>query len=257
LRTAGIVVACGLLESEALRLTAPYRKLVITGTPWVIAKWAATRDGRVTAGPGADRWISSPESRALVHALRARVDAIAVGSGTALVDDPLLTARPPEQSPGGSGRRRLLRIVLDGRGRLPVTSQLVRTARESPVLVAVGAAAPAEHLAALEAAGCDVWRSAVVEPAERFRSLLAELGRRSVTNLLVEGGPTVFRTLFAGDLVDETWAFTAPAGAGGPAHAAPTMPPPPPVDVEETSHPGGDTFTRGIVRRITASEGRG
>ncbi len=255
LRAAGITVEIGLLEAEARRLTAPFRKLVTTGAPWVIAKWAATRDGRVTAPAGGDRWISSPESRALVHGLRARVDAIAVGSGTALADDPLLTARPLQGYPAEAGARPLLRIVLDGRGRLPPDSRLARTARESPVLVAVGAAAPAERIAALEAAGCEVWRSPVAEPAGRFRGLLAELGRRRVTNLLVEGGPAVFRTLFDADLVDEIWQFVAPTVTGGPADA--TMPPPPPVDVEDVSHPGGDTLTRGVVRRLTSSAGRG
>lgn len=254
LQTAGIAVELGLLEAEARRLTAPFRKLVTSGTPWVIAKWAATRDGRVTR-PGGDRWISSPESRAVVHALRSRVDAIAVGSGTALADDPLLTARPEHGPAVGAAARILVRIVLDGRGRLPPDGRLARTARESPVLVAVGPAAPTERIAALSAAGCEVWRSPQAEPAGRFRGLLAELGRRRLTNLLVEGGPTVFRTLFAADLVDETWQFTAPAVTGGPDDA--TMPPPPPVDVEDVCHPGGDTLVRGIVRRVTSSAGRG
>lgn len=254
LRAAGIAIELGLMEAEARRLTAPFRKLVTTGTPWVIAKWAATRDGRVTR-PGGDRWISSPESRAIVHTLRSRVDAIAVGSGTALADDPLLTARPEQGPAAGPAARPLLRIVLDARGRLPSDSRLMRTARESPVLVAVGTAAPQERIAALEAAGCEVWCSPEAEPAGRFRGLLAELGRRRLTNLLVEGGPTVFRTLFAADLVDEIWQFTAPTVAGGPDDA--TMPPPPPVDVEDVCHPGGDTLVRGIIRRVTSSAGRG
>jgi diaminohydroxyphosphoribosylaminopyrimidine deaminase/5-amino-6-(5-phosphoribosylamino)uracil reductase len=264
LRAAGLSVATGLLEADALRLTAPYRKLLATGTPWVIAKWAATRDGRVALPPGGDRWISSPESRALVHALRARVDAIAVGSGTALADDPLLTARPEPGSRGADDPRPLLRIVLDGRCRLPPTSGLVRTARESPVLVAVGATAPPDRVAALEAAGCEVWRTTGAEPAARFRDLLVELGRRRLTNLLVEGGPAVFRTLFAADLVDELWQFTAPRVCGGPSDPATTMPPPPPCDVEAVAHPGGDTLTRGLVRRTrqaadvrASSAGRG
>ena len=248
LRAAGISVETGLLEAEALRLTAPYRTLVTTGTPWVIAKWAATADGRAALAPGADRWISSPESRAVVHALRARVDAIAVGSGTALADDPALTARPP-------GPRPLLRIVLDGRARLPIGSRLVRTARESPVLVAVGGAAPPDRVTALRAAGCEVWRSTATAPADRWRDLLAELGRRRLTNLLVEGGPEVMRTLFAAGLANECWQFVVPRPAGGPPDPATTWPDPPPLDVEEVSHPGGDTLTRGLVRPLRASAG--
>jgi len=99
---AGIVVETGLFEPEARRLTAAYRKLVSAGMPWVIAKWAETAAGRLTPPAGCGRWISSPESRRIVHDLRRRVDAIVVGIGTALADDPLLTARPP-------GSRRLCR----------------------------------------------------------------------------------------------------------------------------------------------------
>jgi diaminohydroxyphosphoribosylaminopyrimidine deaminase/5-amino-6-(5-phosphoribosylamino)uracil reductase len=238
LAVAGVTVETGLLEREARRLTAPYRKLVVSGMPWVIAKWAETADGRLTPTGEGGRWISSPESRRLVHDLRRRVDAIVVGIGTALADDPLLTARPP-------GGRTLCRIVLDGRGRLPLDGALVRTAREAPVLVAVGPAAAPEQTAALEAAGCEVWRAPTTDRAAALAALLRELGTRRLTNVLVEGGPTVLATLFAAGLADEVWRFTA----GGA--AAPTREPlpVPPLDVEDTSRPGGDTLVRGLVRR--------
>jgi diaminohydroxyphosphoribosylaminopyrimidine deaminase/5-amino-6-(5-phosphoribosylamino)uracil reductase len=237
---AGIAVETGLQEREARRLTAPYRKLVTTGMPWVIAKWAETADGRLTPPAGGGRWISSPESRRLVHDLRRRVDAIVVGIGTALADDPLLTARPP-------GSRRLCRIVLDGRGRLPLDGALVRTAREAPVLVSVGPEAPREQMAALAAAGCEVWRAPTRDRAAALTALLRELGARQATNVLVEGGLTVLETLFAAGLADEVWRFTAgPAGDD----AAPLREPlaVPPLDVEDTSRPGGDTLVRGLVR---------
>ena len=242
LRRAGIAVDTGVLEPEARRLTAPFRTLVETGRPWVIAKWAMSLDGRVATRPGADRWISSPESRALVHALRGRIDAIAVEIGTALADDPLLTARPP-------GSRPLLRIVLDGRGRLPLTSQLVRTAGETPVLVAVGPEAAPERITALRAAGCEVWQGRAVDPGERLGELLDELGRRRITNLLVEGGPAVFRTLFASGAIDEIQAFIAPTIIGGDPSAVATMPDVPPIDIEEVVHTGGDILVCGLVRR--------
>ena len=245
LAAAGIVVETGLLAAEARRLTAPFRKLVETGLPWVIAKWAMSLDGRLAAGPGGDRWISSPESRALVHALRGRCDAIAVGIGTALADDPLLTARPP-------GPRRPLRIVLDSTARLPGSSQLVRTCREAPVLVAVGPEAAAERVAALEAAGCEVWRGTAASRADRLRELLAELGRRRLTNLVVEGGAAVLRTVFEADAADEIQAFVAPRVIGGPGEIA-TLPDVPATDVEEVALPGGDILYRAIVRRRDAS----
>jgi diaminohydroxyphosphoribosylaminopyrimidine deaminase/5-amino-6-(5-phosphoribosylamino)uracil reductase len=240
LRAAGIAVETGLLADEARRLTAPFRKLVETGTPWVIAKWAMSLDGRLATGPGGDRWISSAESRALVHALRGRCDAIAVGIGTVLADDPLLTARP-------AGPRRPLRIVLDSAARLPLQSRIVRSARETPVLVAAGPAAPADRVAALQAAGCEVWQATARSHAERLRDLLVELGRRRVTNLLVEGGPEVLRTLFAAGAADEIQAFVAPRVIGGSA-VLPTLPEVPACDVEEVALPGGDILVCGLVR---------
>jgi len=242
LRAAGIDVETGPLAAEARRLIAPFRKLVETGTPWVIAKWAMSLDGRLAAPPGADRWISSPESRSLVHALRGRIDAIAVGIGTVLADDPLLTARPP-------GPRQPLRIVLDSAARLPLAAALVRTAREVPVLVAAGPAAAADRVAALRAAGCEVWQAASDTPSARLRELLAELGRRRLTNLMVEGGAAVLHTLFAAGVVDEIQAFVAPRVIGGDPDALPMLPAVPACDVEEVALPGGDILLRGLVRR--------
>jgi diaminohydroxyphosphoribosylaminopyrimidine deaminase/5-amino-6-(5-phosphoribosylamino)uracil reductase len=242
LAAAGIQVEVGLLEAEARRLTAPFRTLVTAGRPWVIAKWATSLDGRLAAPVGGDRWISSPESLALVHELRGRVDGVLVGVGTALADDPLLTARP-------EGRRRATRIVLDGHARLPVESKLVRSARDWPLLVAVGPAADPGRIAALEAAGCEVWCGTEADPPERLASLLGELGRRRFTNLLVEGGAAVLGSLFARGLVNEVHAFTAARILGGPGDSLPVLPDPPPIEVEEILHPGGDILIRGLVHR--------
>jgi diaminohydroxyphosphoribosylaminopyrimidine deaminase/5-amino-6-(5-phosphoribosylamino)uracil reductase len=250
LRAAGIAVEAGLCEHEATRLTAPFRKLVEKKTPWLIAKWAMSLDGRLAGADPADRWISSTAARAVVHALRGRVDAIAVGIGTALADDPQLTPRPP-------GPRQPLRIVLDSRCRLPLESNLVRTSREHAVLVAGGPDAPADRIAALEAAGCEVWRSSSRAPVQRLRELLAELGRRRLTNLLVEGGAGLFQTLFAGGLADEVLAFVAPRIIGGPQTGATTMPPVPAIDIEEVAYPGGDILVRGLVRHPGSGPGGG
>jgi diaminohydroxyphosphoribosylaminopyrimidine deaminase/5-amino-6-(5-phosphoribosylamino)uracil reductase len=242
LRRAGIAVDVGLRAAEAGRLIAPFRKLVATGRPWVIAKWAMSLDGRLATHPGDDRWISSAESRMLVHELRGRIDAIAVGLGTVLADDPLLTARP-------AGPRQALRLVFDDEALLPLACQLVRTAGTVPVLVAVGPEAPRERCAALEAAGCEVWRSAAHDRGVRLESLLDELGRRRLTNLLVEGGSAVLAHCFSRGQVDEVWAFVAPRLIGGPA-GLPALADTPAIDVEEVSHPGGDILVRGVVRPI-------
>lgn len=246
LRAAGVEVETGLLAPAAERLTAAFRTLVTQGRPWVIAKWAMSLDGRLAANPGQDRWISSPESRGLVHELRSRVDAIAVGIGTAVADDPLLTVRV---APGtAAGPRRPLRIVLDSRATLPAESNLVRTAREVPVLVAVGPDAPADRIRSLEAAGCEVWRSVAAERRSRTEALLAELGRRRLTTLLVEGGPTVLAGMVAADQVDEAWVFVAPRILGGNAVTVEPLSEVRRLRIEEVSLPGGDVLVRGTLR---------
>src|SRR5204862_1918231 len=136
-------------EADARRQNAPYLKLLGTGRPYVHAKWAMTLDGKIATRTGDSKWVSGGASRRIVHELRGRMDAVVVGIGTALADDPLLTARPP-------GPRRAVRVVLDGAARLPLTSQLARTAREVPVCVAVTDRAPADRRGALAGSGCEV-----------------------------------------------------------------------------------------------------
>jgi diaminohydroxyphosphoribosylaminopyrimidine deaminase/5-amino-6-(5-phosphoribosylamino)uracil reductase len=268
LRAVGITVECGLLEEEACRLTAAFRKLVTTGRPWVIAKWAMSRDGRLAGPAGSNRWISSPQSRAMVHELRGRVDAIVVGSGTAVVDDPMLTARPTgeastarptgeastarptgECGPSGASSRQPLRVVLDGRARLPLTSKLVHSARDAPVLVVVGEEAAPARVVALERAGCEVWQASVSGRARRLEALLDEFGRRQLTSVLVEGGAEVLKTLLTAGLADEIWMFVAPSELGGDPSVLPTLTELPALEVESMEHPGGDTLVRGRPRR--------
>lgn len=216
LQAAGIPVEVGLLEHETRRLNAPYLKLVETGRPWVIAKWAMTLDGKIATRTGASRWISSPRSRAVVHALRGRMDAILVGSGTARADDPLLTARP-------AGPRSPLRIVLDSRAGLDSQSQLVRTAREVPVLVAAGPEAADADVRRLSEAGCEVWQGKADTHSDRVHELLEELGRRRLTNLLIEGGAQVLGAFFDLRAVDEVHAFLAPRVLGGAEAPGPVL----------------------------------
>ena len=214
LRAAGIQVEVGLLESEARRLNAPYLKLIERGRPWVIAKWAMSLDGKIATRTGASRWISSEQSREIAHRLRGRVDAVMVGRGTALSDDPLLTARP-------AGPRTAVRVVVDTRAALPSQSRLAQTARETPVLVAVGPEAPPSERERLTAAGCEVYVCQGAGRAERLLSLLDELGRRRLTNLLVEGGGQLLGALVDLREIDEVHAFIAPCLFGGAAATAP------------------------------------
>jgi len=247
LLAAGIVVESGVLAAEAGRLTAPFRRLVVDGRPWVTAKWAMSLDGRIAAVSGDSRWISGEESRRVVHALRGRMDAIMVGIGTALADDPLLTARPP-------GARVAVRVVVDSTARLPATSRLVQTAREAAVLVAVGPAAPADRVDHLESLGCEIWRGAENDRQARLVSLLQHLGGRRLTNVLVEGGAGLLGSLHDGNLIDEAWAFVAAKLIGGESAPAAIagrgvsrVEAAPRIAVEEVVRLGDDVLFRGLV----------
>jgi len=196
LRQAGVEVVVGIREQEARQLNAPYLTLLSKRRPWIIAKWAMTLDGRIATATGDSRWISNEQSRAIAHRRRGQVDAILIGSGTALADDPALTARPP-------GPRTATRVILDRRGRLPATAQVVRTARQVPTLIVSSHPNP-QWLAA----GCEVLDSDVP-------GLLAEMGRRRWTNLLVEGGAGVLGAFFDNNLIDEVEVYLAAKIVGG------------------------------------------
>lgn len=206
LRRHGIAVDVGVCEDAARHLNAPYLKLLRTDRPYVIAKWAMSLDGKIATRTGNSKWISNEAARRRVHEWRGRMDAIVVGIGTALADNPLLTARP-------SGPRMPLRVVLDSKGRLPATSQLATTAREVPVMV-VTAGHEARHLRDL---GCEILN--LGHDRVDIGMLLDELGRRRMTNILVEGGAETL----AGFLpeIDEVRVFVAPLLIGGTAAPSP------------------------------------
>jgi diaminohydroxyphosphoribosylaminopyrimidine deaminase/5-amino-6-(5-phosphoribosylamino)uracil reductase len=208
LRAAGISVESGVLEAEARALNAPYFKLIETGRPWLIAKWAMTLDGKIATHTGSSRWISNEASRVIAHNLRGRVDAVLVGRRTVEADDPLLTARPP-------GPRLAARVVLDSEARTPLSSKLVTTAAEAPVIIAVSSSADTKRVEALRSAGCEVLTFAGQTHAERLIALLDELGRRRMTNVLVEGGSQLLGGCFDQNLVDEVHVFVAPKLIGG------------------------------------------
>jgi diaminohydroxyphosphoribosylaminopyrimidine deaminase/5-amino-6-(5-phosphoribosylamino)uracil reductase len=218
LRAAGVAVESGLLEREVRRVTAPFLKLVETGLPYVHAKWAMTLDGKIATRSGSSRWISNERSREIVHRLRGRMDAIIIGAGTARHDDPLLTARPP-------GPRTPTRIVLTAQADLSVESQLARTAEQAPVLIATSQNAREDDVRRLQSCGVEVLRLPGVNipnalPARQgldLRDLLAELGRRRMTNVLIEGGPSILGFALDSQLIDEVHVFLAPKLFGGAA----------------------------------------
>jgi diaminohydroxyphosphoribosylaminopyrimidine deaminase / 5-amino-6-(5-phosphoribosylamino)uracil reductase len=208
LQAAGLEVSVGVMEQEARELNAPYLKLVATGRPWVIGKWAASLDGKTATRTGQSRWISNERSREIAHRLRGRMDGVLVGLGTVLHDDPLLTARP-------SGPRTAVRVVLDSQAALSLDSRLVRTARDVPVLIAAGPEADPESCRQLRQAGCEVLICPGADRRARLLALLNELGRRRWTNLLVEGGAMVLGAFFDAGQIDEVHVFIAPKLIGG------------------------------------------
>jgi len=249
LQAAGVQLEVGVLETEARRLNAPYLKLIKTGRPWIIAKWAMSLDGKIATAAGESRWISNQQSRDVIHKLRGRMDAIVVGRETVLRDDPLLTARPP-------GPRTALRVVLDTQASLSSESQLVRTAAEVPVLVAAGKQASPLNLRRLGDAGCEVFQCPGETHIDRLHSLVEELGRRRMTNVLVEGGGRVLGSLLDARQIDEVHLFIAPkliGGAGayvpftgkGIAEIAEVLY----IDATEVETLGGDVYVHGRIKK--------
>ena len=211
LRTAGIAVSVGVEELAARELNAPYLKRLQQQRPWVIAKWAMTLDGKIATHTGDSQWISGVESRAEVHRLRGSVDAILVGRGTAVTDNPRLTARgdtPPI--------RRALRVVADSDLQIALTSHLVETARELPTLLWAGPTAPIKKVAQLRSAGCIVQVCQEPSRAARLDALLRFLVTdHHVTNLLVEGGGGLLGSLLELQQIDQCEVYVAPKLIGG------------------------------------------
>ena len=218
LRAAGIEVVVGTCRQEAERLNEPYIKRTTTGLPWVITKWAQTLDGAIATRTGDSRWISNEQSRRLVHRLRARVDAVVVGIGTVLSDDPQLTARAVPL------RRVARRVVVDPKLDLPAQCQLLSTldgrdprGPQHPLTVAVGQTVLDARPAALDtlaSRGVEFVGLPVCDtnPGRlQLRPLLEHLATsRSATNVLVEGGSKLLGSFFRQQLVDQALVMVAP-----------------------------------------------
>ncbi|HEX6021403.1 MAG TPA: bifunctional diaminohydroxyphosphoribosylaminopyrimidine deaminase/5-amino-6-(5-phosphoribosylamino)uracil reductase RibD [Solirubrobacter sp.] len=211
LRDEGVEVdlADGELAARARRLNQPFRKHARTGRPWVLFKSAMTLDGKVATRTGDSKWISGEDSRRLSHRWRAEVDAVAVGIGTALADDPQLTARIEGVT------RQPRRIVFDSEARLPLDSQLVRGAGEVPLTVVVTRAAPRTAVDALEVAGAEIVVATGANEPDRVRNALAQLGTAEITSILLEGGPHLAGAFLDAGEVDEIRLFLAPVVLGG------------------------------------------
>jgi diaminohydroxyphosphoribosylaminopyrimidine deaminase / 5-amino-6-(5-phosphoribosylamino)uracil reductase len=213
LRAAGIAVEVGLGAAQARHDHAGHVRRMIDGRPHVMLKLAISADGKAAAAGRRPVAITGEATRQRVHLMRAQSDAIMVGIGTALADDPMLTCRLP-----GMEKFSPVRIVLDSALRLPVGSRMVQSARQVPVWVVAGMNAPADAEQALRGQGVDVMRAAGGGSGRLdLAAVFKLLAQRGITRLMVEGGPTVAAALIAADLVDEAALFHAPklVGPGG------------------------------------------
>src|SRR5579859_7944 len=209
-----VVIADGEIATEARLLNQAFRKHARVGKPWVLFKSAMTLDGKVATRSGDSKWISGEDSRELAHRWRASVDAVVVGIGTALADDPQLTARPEGEL--SEIPRQPRRVVFDTLARLPISSRLLDAAGEEiPVTVIVSRAAAHADTAALEAAGAQVIVATGENEPARVRSGLDQLAADGVSSLLLEGGPHLAGAFFDAGEIDEIRLFLAPLLLGG------------------------------------------
>ncbi len=208
-----VVIADGELATRARLLNQAFRKHARVGRPWVLFKSAMTLDGKVATRAGDSQWISGEASRELAHRWRASVDAVVVGIGTALADDPQLTARPEGTPSDSSDQPR--RVVFDSLARLPSDSRLLAAVAEIPLTVVVSRAAARADTDALEAAGVQVLVATGENEPARVRSALDQLGQLGVASLLLEGGPHLAGAFLDAGEIDEIRLFLAPLLLGG------------------------------------------
>jgi diaminohydroxyphosphoribosylaminopyrimidine deaminase/5-amino-6-(5-phosphoribosylamino)uracil reductase len=212
LKAAGIKTFVGQYEESARELNEGYIKYITTGIPFVIAKFAMSLDGKIATKTGDSKWISSEESLKFVHYLRHIVDAVMVGANTVVVDDPQLSARGCSGK-GGKTKLQPLRVIVDGRGRTPISAKVFK--EPGKTLVAVAKPFDTKVAERFGKTGAEI----VELPAEKgiidLKDLLAVLGKREVTSVLVEGGSGLFGSLFDSGLVDKVLAFVSPVIIGG------------------------------------------
>jgi diaminohydroxyphosphoribosylaminopyrimidine deaminase/5-amino-6-(5-phosphoribosylamino)uracil reductase len=213
LERAGIKTFVSEHEQEAKDLNEAYIKFITTGRPFVTAKYAMSLDGKIATRSGDSKWISGDEARHYVHNLRYASDAIMVGVNTVLADDPHLTARCGSGR-GGTARKQPLRVIIDGKGRMPLTARVLR--EPGKTLVVLGRPAKPEETAAFYKAGAELLElSSSAEDQVDLEKLLKILGERGITSVLVEGGGILLGSMFDNELVDKVIAVIAPIIIGG------------------------------------------
>ncbi len=209
LRAAGIDVLHEPLQGDIERFYEPYRKHRETGLPFVTLKTAMSLDGKTATRSGDSRWISGETARERTRRMRSEVDAVLVGIGTVLADDPLLTTRA-----AGAGRDAAA-VVVDSRARTPREARLLHRDSAAPVLIAVTDGAPGERVAALRQAGAEVIVCGAAQGRVDLRDLISQLGERGMLHVLCEGGGTLAAGLLQAGLIDKVLFVIAPRLLGG------------------------------------------
>jgi len=210
LKEAGLQVEWGLMEQESRRLNEAYVKWITTGMPFVILKGAASLDGKIATSTGESRWITGEKAREKVHQLRNEVDAVMVGIGTVLKDDPQLTARIP------SGRGKdPLRIILDTAARLPLNSKVIHADSRTKALLVTSVSSPREKLEELRSRGVEVWSMEEEGGRIPLQPVLKRLGEREIMSLMIEGGSEVNAAALEEGIVDKVILFLSPRLIGG------------------------------------------
>jgi diaminohydroxyphosphoribosylaminopyrimidine deaminase/5-amino-6-(5-phosphoribosylamino)uracil reductase len=210
LKAEGVEVACGVCEEQASELNEVFVKYIRTGRPFVIAKCAATLDGRIATRSGDSKWVSGEESRAFVHELRHAVDGILVGAGTVAADDPFLTARligRPAKDP--------TRIILDPRLRTAPTAKVLNHSSAAETILVAGKEAPASARAQLHRKGVRLIEAEIGEGGIDLDRLMDQLGRMGLTSILIEGGSRTLGSAFRAGIVDKVCFFYAPLLSAG------------------------------------------
>ncbi len=212
LEEAGVKTYVGQYEEKAREINEGYIKYITTGMPFVIAKFAMSLDGKIATQSGDSKWISGDEARNFVHYLRHIVDAIMVGANTVVADDPQLSARGCSGK-GGKAKQQPLRVIVDGKGRTPLSARLFE--EPGKTLIAVAKPFDAKKAEDFRRAGAEVVELPAKHGVIDLADLLSLLGKRQITSVLVEGGNKLFGSLFDSNLVDKILAFISPIIIGG------------------------------------------
>jgi diaminohydroxyphosphoribosylaminopyrimidine deaminase/5-amino-6-(5-phosphoribosylamino)uracil reductase len=215
LKRAGLQVKVGVLEEEAQQLNAVYRHWITTGRPFVIVKGAMTLDGKIATRTGQSKWITGDQARQDVHRVRSQVDAVMVGIGTVLADNPELSARGSKGDTGARTGRQPVRVVVDSRLRIPLKSKILQWVHEQPTIVCTTAQASPKKIQTLREQDVQVWVLPQKKGRVSLKASLTQLGTKGMSSVLLEGGSTLNASALHEGLVNQVRLYVAPLLMGG------------------------------------------